>query len=152
MLLKRSKLAKTPILTHCPGMSLKKEEFYGPEDLLIGQRVNIYGRDCLIYDVDAATRQWYKDAFDLEMNPIQLKKARPNIMYNPCPPYNGFGTEEDSMGSVHSLQPKPPRIDMKKMFKQDMHILRFESKLISTEPDDENRKFIISFYCGDDTI
>ena len=33
-----------------------------------------------------------------------------------------------------------------------MHILRFEAKQISTEPDDENRKFIISFYCGDDTI
>ena len=33
-----------------------------------------------------------------------------------------------------------------------MHILRFEAKVISTEPDDENRKFIISFYCGDDTI
>lgn len=41
---------------------------------------------------------------------------------------------------------------MKKMFKQDMHILRFDAKLISTEPDDESRKFIISFYCGDDTI
>jgi hypothetical protein len=41
---------------------------------------------------------------------------------------------------------------MKKMFKQDMHVLRFESKLISTEPDDEARRFIISFYCGDDTI
>lgn len=41
---------------------------------------------------------------------------------------------------------------MKKMFKQDMHVLRFEAKLISTEPDDEARKFIISFYCGDDTI
>lgn len=33
-----------------------------------------------------------------------------------------------------------------------MHILRFESKLISTEPDDESRRFIVSFYCGDDTI
>ena len=33
-----------------------------------------------------------------------------------------------------------------------MHILRFEAKLISTEPDDENRKFIVSFYCGDDNI
>ena len=33
-----------------------------------------------------------------------------------------------------------------------MHILRFDSKLVSTEPDDESRKFIISFYCGDDTI
>ena len=33
-----------------------------------------------------------------------------------------------------------------------MHILRFNSKLVSTEPDDENREFIISVYCGDDTI
>ena len=41
---------------------------------------------------------------------------------------------------------------MQKMFKQDMHILRFNCKLVSTEPDDENREFIISFYCGDDTI
>ena len=38
------------------------------------------------------------------------------------------------------------------MFKQDMHVLRFEASLVSTEPDDETRKFIISFYCGDDTI
>lgn len=63
MLLKRQKLAKTPILTHCPGMSLRKEEFYGPTDLLIGQRITIYGRDCLIYDVDAFTRQWYMETF-----------------------------------------------------------------------------------------
>lgn len=41
---------------------------------------------------------------------------------------------------------------MKKMFKQDMHVLRFEAVLVSTEPDDETRRFIISFYCGDDTI
>lgn len=33
-----------------------------------------------------------------------------------------------------------------------MHVLRFEAKLVSTELDDENRKFIISFYCGDDSI
>lgn len=33
-----------------------------------------------------------------------------------------------------------------------MHILRFEATLISTEADDESRRFIISFYCGDDTI
>ena len=56
------------------------------------------------------------------------------------------------MASVLNLQPKPPKVNMKKMFKQDMHILRFNAKLVSTEPDDENREFIISFYCGDDTI
>ena len=41
---------------------------------------------------------------------------------------------------------------MKKMFKQDMHILRFNARLVSTEPDDESRTFIISYYCGNDTI
>ena len=36
MLLKRQKLAKAPILTHCPGMSLRKEEYYTPLDLYTG--------------------------------------------------------------------------------------------------------------------
>ena len=74
------------------------------------------------------------------------------MTYQALPAYNGYGTPEDSLGSVLSLNAKPPKIDMKKMFKQDMHILRFEASLVSTEPDDETRKFIISFYCGDDTI
>ena len=56
------------------------------------------------------------------------------------------------MASVIALQPKPPKYDMKKMFKQDMHILRFNARLVSTEPDDESRTFIVSFFCGDDTI
>jgi hypothetical protein len=68
------------------------------------------------------------------------------------PPYHGYGSPEDSLGSVYSLNPKPPKVDMKKMFKQDMHVLRFEAQLVSSEPDDETRQFIVSFYCGDDTI
>jgi hypothetical protein len=70
MLLKRQKLAKQPILTHCPGMSLKKEEFYTPEDLLIGNRVNIFGRDCMIYDCDDFTKGWFKESFGVDMIPI----------------------------------------------------------------------------------
>lgn len=84
--------------------------------------------------------------------PIALRKPAPDVFYQAVPPYTGYGTEEDSMGSVIALQPKIPKFDMKKMFKQDMHILRFNAKLVSTEPDDENRTFIVSFYCGDDTI
>ena len=84
--------------------------------------------------------------------PVKLAKARPNVTYQPIPPYTGYGTPEDSLGSVFNLRPNPPKTDMKKMFKQDMHILRFEASLVSTEPDDETRKFIISFYCGNDTI
>jgi len=36
LLLRRSKLPKKPILTHYPGMTLKKEEYYGPKDFICG--------------------------------------------------------------------------------------------------------------------
>ena len=57
MLMKKQKLAMTPIMTHCPGMSLKKEDYYAPIDLRCGGRIIIYGRDCLIYDCDDFTRK-----------------------------------------------------------------------------------------------
>ena len=39
MLLKKQRLSKSPILTHCPGMSLKNEEYYGPPDLVCGSNI-----------------------------------------------------------------------------------------------------------------
>jgi EF-hand domain-containing protein 1 len=60
MLMKKRKLAKQPIMTHCPGMSLRKEEYYMPEDLIIGSKINVFGREVIIYDCDAYTRDWYQ--------------------------------------------------------------------------------------------
>ena len=151
-LLKRQKLPKTPILTHCPGMSLKQEDYYFPADISCGTPIKIYGRDCMVFDCDGFTKAWYQQELGMTQTPVQLPTSAPTVQYQPVPGYNGYGNEKDSMGSVISLQPKAPKCDMKKMFKQDMHILRFNSKLVSTEPDDENREFIISFFCGDDTI
>mmetsp|Transcript_2896 Transcript_2896/g.3394 ORF Transcript_2896/g.3394 Transcript_2896/m.3394 type:complete len:461 (+) Transcript_2896:24-1406(+) len=152
MLLKRMKVPKTPVLTHYPSMSLKKEDYYEPTDLVCGNVLKVYGREVLLISCDAYTNQWFKDNYGIEQVPLKQKAPRKNLKYNPTPKYNGFGTEEDSIGSVHSLNPKPPRKNEQKIFKNDMHILRFDAKLVSTEPDDENRKFIIAFYCGDDTI
>jgi len=56
------------------------------------------------------------------------------------------------LGSVFSLQPKPPKKDMTKIFTNDQYVLRFEARLISQNKDENARKFIISFFCGDDTI
>ena len=152
MLLKKQKLAKAPTLTHCPGMSLKKEEFYGPKDLLCGAKIPVYGRECIIYDCDDFTKKWYAANMGVTQTPIKLNVAAPVAPVQPVPPYNGYGSPEDSLGSVYSLNPKVPKVDMKKMFKQDMHVLRFDAKLVSTEPDDETRNFIVSFYCGDDKL
>lgn len=48
---------------------------------------------------------------------MQLRKPRPNLIYQAVPPTTGYGTEEDSMNGVISLNPKAPKIDMKKVFK-----------------------------------
>lgn len=133
-------------------MSLKDETYYEPKDLCCGDTVKVYNRECLIYDCDEFTKAWYQMNMGVEQKPVKLAKARPNVTYQALPAYNGYGSPEDSLGSVLSLNAKAPKVDMKKMFKQDMHVLRFEASLVSTEPDDETRKFIISFYCGDDTI
>lgn len=41
-------------------MSLKKEEYYEPQDMVIGNKVNIFGRECLIFDCDEYTKEWYR--------------------------------------------------------------------------------------------
>ncbi len=33
-------------------MTLKKEEFYGPHDLICGNKIVIYNRECLICNCD----------------------------------------------------------------------------------------------------
>lgn len=66
LLLRRGKLPKTPIHTHYPGMTLKKEEFFTPADLQCGRYVKLYSRDCLIYDCDAFTRDWYRQNMNIE--------------------------------------------------------------------------------------
>lgn len=133
-------------------MNMRPVEYYMPEDFKCGDMIRIWTRDCLLYDADDFTKDWYNRNLGITLSPVHLKKGSPDVFYQPVPPETGFGTPEDSMASVIALQPKPPKFDMKKMFKQDMHVLRFNAKLVSTEPDDESRTFIVSFYCGDDTI
>jgi len=62
-------------------MSLKSEEFYGPGDLLCGNKVVIYGRECLIYDCDDFTKKWYEHMMGIMQNPLKLAKARPAVTY-----------------------------------------------------------------------
>jgi len=58
-LLKRQKLAKTPVLTHCPGMNMREVQYYEPADVKCGDTIEIWGRHCLIYDADDFTKMWY---------------------------------------------------------------------------------------------
>jgi len=152
LLLRRSPLPKEPFLTHYPGMSLKKEIHYRPEDLICGNTVMIYNRPCLIYDCDEFTKRFYQEAYGVTQKPIELSKQKYHKFEMQIPPYNGYGSEEDSLGNCFSLAPKPPHKNLNKMFNMDQYILRFNARLLSENREDNNRDFIISFFCGDDTI
>lgn len=62
----------------------------------------------------------------------EIKEKKPVKLHNPLPARNGFGTDEDSIGSVYALQPKVPKKDFIKMFNKDQVILRFGCKLVSS--------------------
>jgi hypothetical protein len=47
-------------------MTLKKEEFFTPSDLVCGRYLTLYSRNCLIYDCDAMTKAWYRENLGLE--------------------------------------------------------------------------------------
>lgn len=133
-------------------MNLTKEEYYQPEDFDIGDHINIYGRDCVIFDCDDFTRAYYWFNHKRELRKINITEGMKRGVNHEVPPYNGYGSPEDSLGSVYSLQPKPPKKDMTKLFTNDQYVMRFEARMISESKEDNIRNFIISFFCGDDTI
>lgn len=67
LLLNRRKMPKKPIMSHYPGLSQKKEEFYGSADLGIGKELVLYNKICHIYGCDEFTRRWYKENMNIDM-------------------------------------------------------------------------------------
>jgi DUF1126 PH-like domain len=73
------------------------------------------------------------------------------------PPYNGFGSEEDSLNSCLSLLPRPPKRDFARFMEydrrgMDSHILRFLARLDTDRPIESERTFIVNFYLADGTV
>jgi len=153
-LLKKSKLPKKPIMSFCPGLETPEEEYYKPEDLKIGNYVYVYGRKCLIVGCDEFTRKWYKDVLGIEMQNSNFKASqRQTKIIHPIPPYNGFGSEEDSLLNVFYLDPTGKSKEfINQKFRRDKHILRYLAKLISPFLSDDERRFLVSFYLRDNAI
>ena len=52
------------------------------------------------------------------------------IIFQQIPPYNGFGSLEDSLQSCLSLVPQPPKKDFIKMLENDNKVLRYEAHMV----------------------
>ncbi|KAH8849710.1 EF-hand domain-containing protein 1 [Schistosoma japonicum] len=129
------------------------KEYFSPKDFHIGQSVNILGRKYLIYDCDNFTKAWYHNNFGLtEFTPIDVEIKQPELPKKEIPPYNGYGTIEDSLVSTKSFILKPPKVDFAKQVDYAQKVLRYEARLDSVRPEDASRRFIISYRLSDDMI
>lgn len=129
------------------------KEWLSPKDLGIGKTINIMGRKFLLYDCDVFTKDFYRVNFNIvDFTPIQVKQPPSQSIQQELPPYNGFGSLEDSKQSCLSLVPQPPKKDFIKMLENDGKVLRFAAVMDSPRAEDEHRKFIISYYLSDDTM
>lgn len=58
-----------------------------------------------------------------------------NSLFSPClqevPPYNGFGSLEDSLQNCLSLIPEPPKKNVLKMLENSHMVLRYSARLVS---------------------
>lgn len=145
---KRGPLSKKNSINGYPGMLATDGGVYMPEDLMVGDSIDVWGRKVMIYDCDEFTQKFYQEylgvdqsakRIDVSDKPIQHLKLCP-------PPHNGIGTEEDSLMNCHMIDPKPAKQDLEKLMLLSGESLRFEAKMVNGEPEDECRRFCIAFF------
>jgi hypothetical protein len=151
---KRGKMARGSVRLLGPqAQPLKKEEFVHGFEFYVGQMVTLSGNQFFIYDADESTRKLFAEELGMQLDPtwdVQLpERAVPRAV---TPPYNGYGSWDDSMSSVIQLIPKPPKKDTVKLFNHEGKILRFTARFANPKPEDINRLFVFNFHLFDDTL
>jgi len=158
--LQRSKLPKSfaetrPDVSRIGWTADQSVQYYTEEDFKVGCEITVYGRQLFICGTDTFTKQFFIDNYGLnEADFPYLIMDDPEIATPEMAPpsYNGFGSEEDSLGSFLYLTPKVPKVDFKKLMENDGKKLSFLAKLVNPKPEDVNRRFNVTYYMNNDTV
>jgi Ca2+-binding EF-hand superfamily protein len=131
----------------------KRSEYVNGHDFYVGMRLKLMNSEFFIYDADDFTRGYFKQAMNLDLDPkIEVQLPERTVPRASTPPYTGYGTWEDSMGSVTHLVPKQPQKDAVKLFAHSGKVLRFKAKFNKPKPEDVDRLFVVSYFLEDDTL
>ncbi|CAH0691886.1 unnamed protein product [Spodoptera exigua] len=137
---------------------------YCPADLSIGAVLNVFGRNVVLTDCDPFTKEYYRVTYGFDTFtklPIPQDQSKECISSSMAerelPPWNGYGSYDDSAENCRTVEPKAQHRDFIKFLNKDRvgfdsHVLRFAARLITDNPDDIRRYFIIKYFLCDDTI
>jgi len=151
---KRGPLLKENRVSAYPGMLEPDPIPYLPEDFLVGQTIEVYGRTFVLYDCDDFTQMFFKEYLNIDQKANVLDVSVPPIRHVAMapPPHCGPGREEDSIINVMMIQPKQPKQDLCRMMTLGGEQLRFEAKMCTGQPEDDIRRLIICYYPAEDDI
>lgn len=95
--------------------------YYREDDLMIGRVVNVFGRKMLLTDCDEFTKEFYRNKFGVsDFKPVSFDAGNRGVRIERAdPPYNGFGSQEDSLASTKKMIPEPPKKDFIKWMNYD---------------------------------
>jgi len=129
-------------------------EFIKVSEFAIGKTIRMCNLDFFVYDCDGFTRKYFADELKTPLDPkIDVRLPQPPLPRPPTPPYTGYGSWKDSMGSVLHLVPKQPKPDQQKLFFNQGKILRFSAKFGGdVAPEDLDRRFVFLYYLQDDCV
>lgn len=100
----------------------------------VGKTLEVFSKVYHLVDCDEFTRHYYRSKYGIDFPRAegreQNEEQKSNII---IPPYNGFGDEEDSLGYVYRLIPKPPKKDFFKWVDQQV-CLRFTARFNTNKP------------------
>ncbi|CAK9046445.1 unnamed protein product [Durusdinium trenchii] len=152
---KRGKIPFGPYKVEGPqAQARKKHEFVHGHDFRVNTTVQLLGNySFFIYDADEFTRNYFRTQLGEELEPmVDVRLPERAVPRAKTPPYTGYGSWEDSMGSVTHIVPKLPKKDLVKLFQHEGKVLRFKARFAKPKPEDADRLFVISFYLQDDTL
>ena len=156
---RRRKCAKPNGRYSNPSASLsfksEQQEFYTDQDLFVGAEVDVFGRKFKLVACDGFTARYLSEFHSRTptetvtfIEPEEKPKPKP---VQP-PPYNGYGDEDDSLGSWKNLVLKPPKKNVKQYIENNGAMLKYRMKMESSNPANEVRRFVLTYYLADDTV
>ena len=158
--MKRARMPKTTgplkMLDTISTSRTAEPQFYDDKALITGSTITLFAREFYIYATDEFTKNYYRTKYAVELTdyPKPATEGEEERLVPPTelPPYNGFGSEEDSAGSCRNMVMKPPKKDCGKFVRHGSDVLRFAAEFSRPAPEDARRQFILCFFLADDTV